>query len=175
MESVPTPTTLINFSDAEIEHTKTWLDAENKNSVTGMEILDRLTGDPLFPTMFRVHPPTSAHYRAVSGLMSELGWSSKRVAAGTLYLRPRDKSMPGMVTAQEDVVGTLKLLLKEAQEGRLHAIIGLYRTHDGKAHVFWPGTNEIFSGATTPAELWEMVGRLEILKHEILDRHLRHE
>lgn len=163
----------INFSDDEIKHIKTWLDVEDKASVTGIEVLDRMREDRL-PTMLGVYPPSSAHYRAVAGLMSELGWSSKRCAAGTRYSRPRNNSMPDAGTAQEDVVGTLKLLLKEAQEGRLHALLGLTRTHEGKVRPFWPGTSEIAEGATTPAELWEMVGRLDLLKHEILNRHLRH-
>jgi len=146
--------------------------------VTGPEVADFLGLE---------HPRSSSSYRLISSLMVEdMGWSSKRVAKGTIYTRPPDwwvKNNPAKTqsaglsidvtsgfpeqTAQENVVQNLEMLLQAAREGKVQACLGVARGVDGTSWMIACGMSPFVEGSTTAAETWEMVGRLEELKMNI--------
>lgn len=171
------PVILAPQTKALVESLRLWLLGQNESSTTGTEVAEALGFEN----------PSSSDYRLISSLMVEdMGWSSKRVAKGTIYTRPPDwwaKNNPAPAmgpglqvdathgtpeqTAQENVIQNLEVLLQAAKEGKVQAILGVGRGTDGSSFRLGFGMSQFLEGSTSASETWEMVGRLEELKQAL--------
>lgn len=63
----------------------------------------------------------------------------------------------GLAKPNEDVINELKTMMAMAEKGELRSLV-------------WcgSGVTDIFSGFTTGANIWEIIGHLERIKHRLL-------